>query len=58
MKNPNTDAPKPVRRWLAEIGRRGGEAGDIAAKKRAARERWNKPGARKIKMETQTQSTK
>jgi hypothetical protein len=47
MKNPNTDAPPSVRKWLAKIGSDGGKAGDSDAKRRAANVRWNKPGARK-----------
>lgn len=47
MKNPNTDAPQPIRQWLADIGRKGGAAGDPKDKRRAARKRWR--NARKLK---------
>ena len=54
MKNPNTDAPKSVRAWLAQIGRDGGKRGKPADKRRAALVRWNKPGARKAKPTPET----
>jgi hypothetical protein len=50
MKNPNTDAPKGVRAWLAKIGVKGGENGSSADKRRAALVRWAKPGARKVRL--------
>jgi hypothetical protein len=47
MKNPNSEAPKLVKEWLAEIGSKGGKKGSSSDKRRAALVRWAKPGARK-----------
>ncbi len=54
MKNPKSKAPKAARAWLAQIGSKGGEAGDSADKRKAALVRWDKPGARKSISPTMT----
>lgn len=52
MKNNTSGIPLAARNWLSDIGRKGGRAGSAKNKRKAALARWDKPGARKTKIET------